>query len=105
MFPADTPHWMFFARAALWEANQIWGGAGFVLVPHHRGEVSVTLLRAVATYDPDYVVGHQVTWRELLEGYPIAMPQIVDSGGQPLSEGRQAESLASIEQHHATDRI
>ena len=86
VFPADTPQWMFFARAALWEANQIWGGAGFVLVPHHGGEVSDTLLRAVAAYDPDYVVGHQVTWKELLAAYPEAMPQLVDSDGQPVPE-------------------
>jgi hypothetical protein len=105
VFPADTPYWMFFARAALWEANQIWGGAGFVLVPHHGGDVSGTLLRAVAAYDPDYVVGHRVTWKELLVGYPVAMPQLLDSDGQPVPEEKRAEILAPVEQEHATDSI
>ncbi|MCL8026463.1 hypothetical protein [Nocardioides bruguierae] len=85
VFPADTPHWDFFARKALWRANRLWGGAGFVLVPHQAGVVSETLLRAVASYDPDYVVGHQVSWVELLTAYPKARDMFVDQHGQKIT--------------------
>ncbi|TDO34732.1 hypothetical protein EV643_12692 [Kribbella sp. VKM Ac-2527] len=103
VFPADTQHWIFFAQAALWEANQIWGGAGFVLVPHQDGKVSVNLLQAVAAYDPDYVVAHRVTWHELLAGKPNAMPQIVDGAGIPVSPERRADLLASMTDEDAAD--
>lgn len=62
-------------------ANRLWGGAGFVLVPHHAGVVSDTVLRAVASYDPDYVVGHRVNWMELLTAYPNAQDMFVDQNG------------------------
>jgi len=97
VFPADTPHWDFFARKALWRANRLWGGAGFVLVPHHGGEVSDTVLRAVASYDPDYVVGHQVSWVELLTAYPKAQDLLVGEDGEKVTlESLGADDPAEV---------
>lgn len=87
VFPADTPHWDYFARRALWQANQLWGGAGFVLVPHHDGVVSDVVLRAVAAYDPDYVVSHRVSWKELFTAYPAARDMFVGPDGKPVTLG------------------
>lgn len=84
VFPADTPQWDFFARSALWRANQLWGGAGFVLVPQREGLVSAAMLQAVAAYDPDYVVSHRVSWRELLTAYPAARSTVTGPDGHPL---------------------
>ena len=102
VFPADTPHWDFFARKALWRANQLWGGAGFVLVPHNAGDVSDNVLRGVAAYDPDYVVGHQVSWKELLTAYPKARDMFVDEHGakidfQTLSLNDSAETAPAAD--------
>ncbi|WP_406021849.1 hypothetical protein OH802_21400 [Nocardioides sp. NBC_00850] len=84
VFPADTEDWHFFAKSALWRANQLWGGAGFVLVPHHAGLVKVAVLRAVTAYDPDYVVGHNVSWTELLAAYPSSRESFVDMEGNSV---------------------
>lgn len=84
VFLADTDDWHFFAKSALWRANQLWGGAGFVLVPHRGGLVNVTVLRAVTAYDPDYVVGHNVSWSELLAAYPPSRENFVDIEGNPV---------------------
>ncbi len=55
MFDGDGD-WSYRARRALYVATQVRGGAGFTLVPHHKGVVRPELLRAVGAYDPDFVV-------------------------------------------------
>ncbi|AYF78520.1 hypothetical protein D7D52_37105 [Nocardia yunnanensis] len=51
------PDWHLAARRALHAASQVWGGAGFVVVPYEDdGTVHATLLAAVREYDPDYVL-------------------------------------------------
>jgi len=27
--------WQYWARLAVYAASQVWGGAGFILIPHH----------------------------------------------------------------------
>ncbi len=49
-------NWSYWARRALYLANQVWGGAGFALVPQRDGGVDPVLLRACRAFDPDYVV-------------------------------------------------
>lgn len=83
--PGDGPHWTYFARKALSEANRFWGGSGFVVVPHQRGMVTVTILRAVAAYDPDYVVTLPVTWRELVDYVPNALAHFTTEEGDPVT--------------------
>lgn len=48
--------WIAVARAALTRANELWGGAGFVLIPHIDGTVTGEVLRVLRAYDPDFVV-------------------------------------------------
>ncbi|KQY63503.1 MULTISPECIES: hypothetical protein [unclassified Nocardioides] len=112
VFPADTPHWGYFARQALWQANQLWGGAGFVLVAHHDGVVSDTVLRAVAAYDPDYVVSHRVSWNELLTAYPAARDMFVGPDGAVsnfdlanLNKSADAEAAMDPRTLYARDQV
>ncbi|MBE3200234.1 hypothetical protein IHE48_04315 [Frankia sp. CH37] len=54
-------HWGYWARRALYRASRIWGGGGFVVVPHRDGKVSPILLAACQAYDPDFVVTYSPT--------------------------------------------
>lgn len=56
VFNGECDTWPYHARRGLHLANQVWGGAGFVLVSHHDGIVNPELLKAVRAYDPDFVV-------------------------------------------------
>lgn len=55
--------WQVWARAAMREVSSAWAGAGFVLVPHHGGEISPVVAQAVERYDPDFVVAAGQSWR------------------------------------------
>jgi hypothetical protein len=70
--------WHFWARQALHASTKLWGGRGFLLVPHANGLVRPELLAAARVYDPDYVVS--------LERTLDAVEQI-DPGGLPLRYG------------------
>jgi hypothetical protein len=67
--------WQYWARLAVYAASQIWGGAGFILIPHRDGEVPPSLLQAASVYDPDHVVLLRITVRH----FELARP-----GVQPL---------------------
>ncbi|HET6481572.1 MAG TPA: hypothetical protein VFG35_16265 [Actinoplanes sp.] len=86
--------WTFWARVAFHACSRVWGGRGFVLVPHHDGEVKAELLAAVRAYDPDYVVTLQQTlqhWEELRPGHA----EIVEAAdGTPLSPEDRARFLS-----------
>ena len=62
--------WPWWFRLTLNDVSGIWGGAGFVLVPHVRGEVDSSVLAAVVAYDPDYVVLRRTTLGESEEINP-----------------------------------
>jgi hypothetical protein len=63
-------NWIFWARHAIYTASQMWGGYGFILVPHRDGVVNPILMRSVKAYDPDYVVNIPITVKELDFLYP-----------------------------------
>jgi len=69
--------WSYWARRALYLANQVWGGAGFGLVPQKNGVVDPVLLRACRAFDPDYVVTFPST---------IAEPDRTGARGTPGSD-------------------
>jgi hypothetical protein len=75
--------WHYWVRLAIYAASQIWGGAGFLLVPHREGEVAPSLLQAVAAYDPDHVVLLRITVRHFELVRPGALTFVVD--GQPAT--------------------
>ena len=62
--------WIFWARHAIYVACGIWGGYGFVLVPHKNGIIDPVILRGVRAYDPDYVVNLQTTVGQIDSAHP-----------------------------------
>jgi hypothetical protein len=66
--------WHYWARLAIYAASQVWGGAGFVLVPHRDGEAAPALMQAAAAYDPDHVVLLRVTVRQMEVARPGVQP-------------------------------
>jgi hypothetical protein len=57
--------WQYWARLAIYAASQVWGGAGFILIPHRDGDVAPSLLEAASAYDPDHAVLLRITVRHL----------------------------------------
>jgi len=85
--------WVAAARIALAQCTEVWGGAGFVLVPHQSGVVDPAVLAAVVAYDPDYVA---VSARSIAE-YELTMPgvlEIAGDDGKPLRAEQRAETIA-----------
>jgi hypothetical protein len=65
--------WIFWARQAIYACCAIWGGSGFVLVPHKNGVVDPVILRALRAYDPDYVVTLPITMGQFDTVHPGEM--------------------------------
>jgi hypothetical protein len=81
--------WQYWARLAIYAASQVWGGAGFTLIPHRDGEVAPSLLQAASVYDPDHVVLLRITLRH----FELAQP-----GVQPLRLNGQLVTGAAREE-------
>lgn len=47
--------WHFMARNGIHAITQMWGGAGWLVVPVVSADVNPALLAALREYDPDYV--------------------------------------------------
>ena len=83
--------WHYWARLAIYAASQIWGGAGFILIPHRDGEVASSLLQAASAYDPDHVVLLRVTVRHFELARPGVLPLLVD--GRPVTGTARQELI------------
>lgn len=83
--------WESAAAMALFTAGRTWGGAGFVVVPHHGGTVNPALLRMIGFYDPDYVLTLQYSIREFEASFPGRLRNRSD--GQMLTGPALLESL------------
>jgi hypothetical protein len=91
-------HWHYWVRLAIYAASQVWGGAGFILIPHRVGQVEPALLQAASAYDPDYVVLLRITVRHselaqpgvqtlLLEGQPVTRAErqwLIETAGDTV---------------------
>jgi hypothetical protein len=86
--------WHYWARLALYAASQVWGGGGFILVPHREGEVAPLLLRAACAYDPDYVVLLRVTINRFEAARPGELPLLMN--GQPVSGADREKLLEQV---------
>lgn len=86
--------WVDAARIALTQCTTVWGGAGFVLVPHRSGEVHPAVLEAVTKYDPDYVA---------ISARTIAEREAADPGGIVI-QGADGSPLAGAERMQLLER-
>jgi hypothetical protein len=82
--------WPSHAARGLYECGQVWGGSGFLLVPHHAGEVATGVRRLARAYDPDYVVALETTIGQFEAVHPGVLPIRVDGR---LLEGREREEF------------
>lgn len=85
--------WHTWASMALHAAGRIWGGAGFVLIPHHEGAVKPAMLDLAAGYDPDYVVAYMRSVGEVEAASPGTF-QFRSADGEDLTGEKRAEALA-----------
>lgn len=73
---------------ALEVASELWGGGGFILVPHHpvTGEPSSKFAKVVRTYDPDHVVVVKVPAAVYESWYPgsIALDGVPEESREDL---------------------
>lgn len=72
--------WQYYACTVLERVSRIWGGAGFILVPHKGGIVEPHLLRMVSAYDPDHVVTIDALRADLMELNPDHYPTNNENG-------------------------
>ncbi len=49
-------HWQSVLGVAMWLASGMWGGYGFIYMPHGDGGLHPALARILTAYDPDYLV-------------------------------------------------
>lgn len=92
------------ARIALAQCTRVWGGAGFVLVPHREGKVDRAILEAVAAYDPDYVATSARTVAERESADPGGLA-ITGSSGEPLIGEERAATLDRIGEQEVFDEL
>lgn len=81
--------WHYWARLALHACTRVWGGRGFILVPHQDGEVGTEMLRAVRAYDPDYVVALERTIGSMEASRPGAIALRRTDGSERTGEERK----------------
>ena len=75
--------WHYWVRLAIYAVSQLWGGAGFILIPHREGEVEPSLLQAASAYDPDHVVLLRIAVRHLEVARPGVRTLLLD--GKPAT--------------------
>lgn len=66
----DRPEWHRWVIHVLEQCGNVWGGAGFVLIPHTNGEVHPLWLQLARAYDPDHVVTAEAPIPDLAECFP-----------------------------------
>lgn len=96
--------WVAAARIALAQCAEVWGGAGFVLVPHHDGKVDRTVLEAVVAYDPDYVATSARTIAERETASPGALV-LADENGAPITGEERVELIARVGEQEVFDEL
>jgi hypothetical protein len=80
--------WVTHVANALYAASRTWGGSGFVLAPAGP-DVPDVLLRAIAAFDPDYVVGLAYTHSEMW-ALGLSQPPTNPDTGRPYDEAALA---------------
>ncbi len=92
--------WHYQARLAIHSTTHLWGGAGFLLVPHQGGTVHPFLLQATEAYDPDYVVLQRNTIQQFELAYPGRVKLVLD--GQEL-KGEKREDFIKNSANETVD--
>jgi hypothetical protein len=89
--PSYEP-WQYYATLVLNEVSKVWGGAGFILIPHDNGKVATHFLRLANAYDPDHVVAVEYSGTELMKINPERYRIETDEGKVLTSDEITADS-------------
>lgn len=72
--------WHYYACLVLGQAAKVWGGAGFILIPHTNGIVQPHALQMAIAFDPDHVVAATALRADLMEVNPDQYPTVDAEG-------------------------
>jgi hypothetical protein len=92
--------WPSHAAIALWIASRTWGGSGFAVTAADAAQTPDVVLRAVAAYDPDHVVGlsytHQELWELGIRERPADLPaEAVDFYAKSITHVTASDDIAA----------
>ena len=74
--------WHYYACLVLGQAAKVWGGAGFILIPHTNGIVQPHALQLAIAFDPDHVVTATALRADLMEVNPDKYPAVDGEGAR-----------------------
>jgi hypothetical protein len=94
-------HWLSSAALAMYTCGHIWGGSGFLLIPHHDGKVSRSLRRLARAYDPDYVVTLPMTVGQFEVIKPGVLSLFVN--GKPVEGAGREAAIESVKDRSFND--
>jgi hypothetical protein len=95
-------NWLGNAALGMYSCGRIWGGSGFILIPHHDGKISRSLRRLARAYDPDYVVTLPITVGQFEAIKPGALPLFVD--GKPVEGADREAAIEELKDRPLNDR-
>jgi hypothetical protein len=95
-------HWLSNAALAMYSCGRIWGGSGFLLIPHHDGKVSRSLRRLARAYDPDYVVTLPMSVGQFEAINPGVLSLSVN--GKPVEGADREAAIESVKDRPINDR-
>ena len=61
----DTPYWHHTCQRAIETFTQLWGGAGFIIVPTDGNTIAEKFWEILENYSPDYMGSYKTTLRDL----------------------------------------
>lgn len=61
----ETPYWHHTAQRAIETFTQLWGGAGFIIVPTDGNTIAPKFWEILESYSPDYLGSYKTTLRDL----------------------------------------
>lgn len=61
----DTPYWHHTCQRAIEVFTQLWGGAGFIIVPTNGLTIAEKFWDILENYSPDYIGSYKTTLRDL----------------------------------------
>jgi hypothetical protein len=89
----DIEPWHYFACLVLSQASKVWGGAGFILIPHTNGIVKPHSLQMAIAFDPDHIVAATALRADLMEVNPDQYPTVDATGNRITASEVRALAL------------
>lgn len=102
-----TVNWQSMLGLAMSMAAGLWGGYGFIYIPHSSGKIDPALARILSAYDPGYLVDVLLTHGEVeAVGCSSARRSVLPASARTRKPTRQFKKTASRQRSpgHGRDR-